>query len=161
MKLRFIIILTVLANTTFANASSLEDFVIEQLKCETEPKILPILLSLEKTNKIKSSEMLGFDSISCFRIHGGIKVMGMTFVSVCGHEENDQVRKKRPDLLWRGPGTSPGQFISFGTHAVYGPTQEWYFSNIGKKYLNQAINTEYTNLGDQTEVSCSSNMIMN
>jgi hypothetical protein len=159
MNIKFAVTATLLVTASTVYADNLQEFILEQLTCQTSPKVRPILLQLEKASKIHSSEMLGIDSISCFRIHGGIEVRGMKFVSVCGYEDDERVRKKRPDLLWRGPGTSPGQFISFGTDAVFAPTQDWYFTNIGTKRLNQAIETEFTNMGDQTEITCSNWML--
>lgn len=150
-------IMLTLSLTTIANAeTSFERFAIKQLRCLERPRPLPIFIALEKAGKIRADEMLGFDSVSCFRIHGGIKIRGMKFVSVCGHEEDRAIRNSRSDLLWRGPGTSPGQFISFGTNANFGVVSKWYFSNVGKQRLNQAIETEYTNIGDPTEITCSS-----
>ena len=159
MSTKLAVVTALLVNASTVYADNLQDFILEQLTCKTPPRVLPILLSLEEAGKIHSSEMLGIDSISCFRIHGGIDVKGMKFVSVCGYEDDELVRKKRPDLLWRGPGTSPGQFISFGTDAVFAPTQEWYFANIGTERLNQAIETEFTNMGDQSEITCSNWML--
>lgn len=136
--------------------TSFENAVLETLRCETPPSPLPILLALENASLISAADMLGFDSVSCFRIHNGIVIAGARFNSVCAHEENDAIRKKRPDILWRGPGTSPGQFISFGSSLDESVLARWYFDIIGTRHLNEAIDSEFTNLGDRSEVTCSS-----
>jgi len=135
---------------------SFEQAVIRQLECRRNPDPLPILEALEKAGRIRVSDMLAYDSMSCFRISGGIEIAGMTFRSVCAHEERAEVRARRPDLIYRGPGTSPGQLISFGTPVDDNVVAKWYLRTIGVRHLNEAIDAEYTNIGDNTEVSCSS-----
>jgi len=138
-----------------AQQEPIERFIIEQLSCVEAPRVLPILLILESLGKIKADERIGYDSVSCFRIHGGIRVNGITFQSICGFEDSEAIRNLRPDLLWRGPGTSPSRFISFGTPVDFKIAQKWYFQNIGRRYLNQAIRTDDTSMGDNTEIRCS------
>lgn len=130
--------------------------IIQQLRCLQPPEPIFTFLALENLGKINRSEMLGYDSISCFRIHGGIEVEGLKFVSVCGYSEDSLVRDLFPDFLWRGPGTSPSQFISFGTEANFEISSKWYLEHLGRRFLNQAIETENTGLGDPTDISCSS-----
>jgi len=134
----------------------LEYHILEQLRCFNSPEPVFTFLALERLGKINGSEMIGFDSVSCFRIHGGIEISGLLFNSVCGHSEDSLVQELFPDLVWRGPGTSPGQFISFGTSANFKTTSEWYVKNFTRKRLNQAIETDNTSIGDPTEVTCSS-----
>lgn len=130
--------------------------IIQQLRCLQPPEPVFTFLALENLGKINRSEMLGYDSISCFRIHGGIEVEGLKFVSVCGYSEDSLVRDLFPDFLWRGPGTSPDQFISFGTKANFKISATWYLEHLGRRFLNQAIETENTRLGDPTDISCRS-----
>lgn len=137
-------------------SQTFSEYVIEQLTCNTPPSPLPILVALAQTGAINLDANLGYDSLSCFRIEGGVEVGGMRFSSVCAHEERAEVRDQRPDLLYRGPGTSPGQTLSFRTSANADVVAQWYLSNIGRKHLSEAINSEYTSLGDRTEVSCTS-----
>lgn len=137
-----------------ASEKELEELVINQLKCREKPNPLPVLLLLEKYEKIRADELVGYDSISCFRIHGGISVRGLTLRSICAYENSAGIREVRPDLLYRGPGTAPNPFISFGTTVEFKGVQEWYLSNIGIEYLNRAIETERTTFGDNTEISC-------
>jgi len=139
-----------------AQATSFEDAILDTLRCEKPPRPLPILEALERAGKIHASNMLGFDSISCFRIPDGIEIAGARFNSICAHEENQNIRAQRPDLLFRGPGTSPGQFLSFGTSMNDQALAKWYFENVGTLHLNEAINSEFTTLGDRSEVECSS-----
>jgi hypothetical protein len=152
------IVLAILVTASTASANGPEALILEQLQCQKNPEILPILLSLENSSQIESSELEGIDSISCFKIHGGIDVLGLRFESVCGFEENQNVRDLRPDLLWRGPGTAPEHFISFGTTATPAHALDWYLANIGNKYQNLAIRTEGTLLDDPVEIRCSSRM---
>jgi len=138
-----------------AQQVSFEDAAIKVLRCEETPHVLPLLEALERAGKISGNDILGYDSISCFRISGGVSIKGMKFNSICGHEENAAVRDRRPDLLYRGPGTSPGQFVSFGTAVADHVVARWYFENIGTTHLNKAIDSEYTYIGDTTDVTCS------
>ena len=89
--------------------------------------------------KLDPNEITEMDSIACFPIKDGIEVAGLTFVSVCGFEQDPDIRKKRPDMLRRGPGTSPGQTLSFGTYAPEGEVSPWYTNNVGSKLLAVAI----------------------
>lgn len=152
-------LVAILANVNTGNTEELSSFekaVISQLVCEAPPSPLPILEALERARLIYAQDQIGFDGISCFRIKGGVKIAGLKFNSVCAHEQNDSIRAKRPDLLWRGPGTSPGQFLSFGTTVMDSVVAKWYFHNVGKRHLNEAIVSEDTSIGDNTEVICSS-----
>jgi hypothetical protein len=154
--LNFLSILIIFSSALPLTAqTSFEDAVLESLRCENRPSPLPILEALESSGLIHADEMLGMDSISCFRLSEGLSIRGLTFNSICVHEEDDNIRNLRPDLLWRGPGTSPGQLLSFGTSANDQAVARWYFDNIGTRHLNEAIKSEYTNLGDRTEVKCS------
>lgn len=138
------------AQQTFADA------VVEQLRCEVPPSPLPILEALAGAGLIDPRANLGFDSLSCFLIEGGIDVAGLRLNSVCAHEERDEIRAQRPDLLYRGPGTSPGQTLSFGTSANEPAVALWYAEVIGRRHLSEAISSEYTSVGDRTEITCSS-----
>ena len=149
-------LLSLSMSQTAGAQSSFEDAVLRELTCRQEPSPLPILEALERAGKIHASEMLGLDSISCFRISGGIEIAGMRFNSVCAHEERVEVSDRRPDLLWRGPGTSPGQLLSFGTSAADQVAARWYFDEVGNRHLNEAIRSAGTYIGDATEVECSS-----
>lgn len=134
----------------------LERHILMQLSCSDQPSPLFSFISLERLGKIEASEMVGFDSISCFRINGGIEVNGMRFNSICGYDENEQAQELYPQFLWRGPGTSPGQFISLGTEANFDIVAEWYIESFhGTRLLSQAIRSENTTFGDNTEVKCS------
>lgn len=138
------------AQQTFADA------VVAQLRCETPPSPLPILEALAGARLIDPNANLGYDSLSCFLIEGGVGIAGLRVNSVCAHEEREEVRSRRPDLLYRGPGTSPGQMLSFGTSANQSTVAVWYAETIGRAHLSEAISSDYTSLGDRTEVACSS-----
>lgn len=153
---RLVLPAVLLASSAAIADTKLEEAIIKQLRCERPPSPLPILEALERVGKIDASYMMGMDSISCFRITSGLEISGLRFNSVCAHEENSDLRARRPDLLFRGPGTSPGQLLSFGTSANEQVVAVWYFKNIGNLHLNEAIRSEYTSLGDRTDVRCSS-----
>lgn len=139
-----------------ASKPDFERMALGALACDKNPSPLPILEELERNGMINASEMIGFDSISCFRIDGELTIAGLPVDSVCAHEEDETIRAKRPDLLFRGPGTSPGQFISFGTAASDDVVTQWYLRTIGMRHLNKAVESKWTNMGDRTEVECSS-----
>lgn len=139
-----------------AAQQTFSDAVIAQLRCEVPPSPLPILEALDGAGLIDPNADLGFDSLSCFLIEGGVEIAGLRLNSVCAHEEREEVRARRPDLLYRGPGTSPGQTLSFGTSADESATASWYAEVIGRRHLSEAISSDYTRVGDRTEVTCSS-----
>lgn len=142
------------------NLQILERHIVKQLQCNETPDPILSFLAFEKLGKIRTSEMIGYDSISCFKIHGGFMVNGLTLTSVCGYSNSSLEQQLFPDFLWRGPGTSPFQFISFGTQANFETVSGWYQRTFnGVKLLNQAIKTEHTSLGDSTEIQCSSLML--
>jgi len=80
----------------------------------------------------------------------------MRFNSICGYDDSEQSQKLYPQFLWRGPGTSPGQFISLGTRANFDVVARWYIESFhGTRLLSQAIRSERTTFGDNIEVKCS------
>lgn len=152
---------TELVQPDIPDLQEVKNHILQQLTCRKMPEPVFTFLALERLGKIKMSEMIGYDGISCFRIHGGIDVNGLKFTSVCGHSEDGLVRQLFPGWLWRGPGTSPGQFIAFGTSANFEATARWYTNNLSfRQFLNQAIETDGTYIGDPTEVRCSSWMLL-
>ncbi|MGV8988181.1 MAG: hypothetical protein ACOH2H_18070 [Cypionkella sp.] len=138
------------------NPDQLEQNLVEQLRCSQQPDPLFAFLALEKLGKIKASEMVGIDSMSCFRIDGGVDINGMHFDSICGYDANEQDQKLYPQFLWRGPGTSPSQFISLGSSADFKSVANWYIDTFqSTRLLSQSIISEHTSFGDKTEVKCS------
>ena len=138
---------------------SFEEAVIEELRCERRPAPLPILEALDAAGMLDHEGAVRFDSVSCFPIKGGVLVRGLRFDSVCAHEEDTDLRARRPDLLWRGPGTSPGQRIDLGTAAPLEVVRRWHARNVGTVDPGRAITTEFTSIGDPVEVSCNSFML--
>jgi hypothetical protein len=140
----------------YIEIGELERHLVDQLRCIKQPNPIFAFLALEQLGLINKSEKIGYDSISCFNINGGFEVEGLTFDSICGHSEDGLERQLFPDFLWRGPGTSPGQFISLGTQENVDVVAKWYQRTfLGAKRLNQAIRTKNTHFGDPTEVQCS------
>jgi hypothetical protein len=152
MKLGLVVCLTALPELCAAEA--LEENVIRQLRCDIPPSPLPILAALADAGLINPAENVGYDSLSCFEIAGGIMIAGLRFDTVCGFEERPDVREARPDLLYRGPGTSPGQTLSFGTVQPLENVKRWYIERIGPRHVADAVRSEATTISDETEVRC-------
>lgn len=138
------------------DVSMLEAHIKGQLSCETAPEPIFTLLALEEMGMIDVSEKVSFDSISCFRIHGGLEIAGLNMQSVCAYSDDPLVRELHPSFLWRGQGTPPMLNIVFGTNANFATVSNWYLRNFGTEFLNRAIRSERTVFGDTSSVECSS-----
>jgi hypothetical protein len=100
---------------------------------------------------------IGYDSLSCWVLEGDLVVAGMPLGLVCAHEEDEEIRSRNPDLYQRGPGTSPGATLSFGSSVTAEQMAEWYLNTFGPANISSAISEEgMTTLGDRSEVSCTS-----
>jgi hypothetical protein len=152
MKLGLVVCFTALP--ALCAAEAFEDAVIRQLRCDIPPSPLPILAALADAGVINPADNLGYDSLSCFEIAGGIMIAGLRFDTVCGFEDRQDVQESRPDLLYRGPGTSPGQTLSFGTDQPFESVRRWYIESIGTQHVADAVGSDWTTLGDETEVRC-------
>lgn len=139
-----------------ASGAMLDSAVLEALRCVSPPSPLSILEALENAGKISAEAMVGIDSMSCFPIEGGLEVFGAYFTSVCAHEEDGIIRATRPDLLWRGPGTSPGQMIMFGSTMSRNELVQWYVENIGDVHVDRAVTEDGTGLLAKRQVECNS-----
>ncbi len=129
--------------------------VLEELSCSRPPKPTAILMALEKARKIDPGQNIGYDSMSCFKIIGGITVAGMAFQTVCAFEEDYAISSYHPELYYRGPGTSPGQRLSFGAAVTGDKLSDWYVSVFGPSHVSSAISEgNTTTLQDTSEVSC-------
>lgn len=149
-------VLIVLPHTASA-LSAFDRMVLEELSCIRPPKPTAILLALVDTKKIDLAANIGYDSISCWNIDGGITVAGMIFQSVCAFEEDEDIRSYNKDLYYRAPGTSPGQRISFGAAVNGDQLSDWYIGVFGPSKVNSAISEgNNTTLQDSSEVSCTS-----
>lgn len=156
---RSILISVVLASLphTASALSAFDRMVLEELSCARPPKPTGILQALVEAKKIDPANNIGFDSLSCWKIDGGITVAGMTFQSVCAFEEDEVIRSYNKDLYYRGPGTSPGQTISFGAAVGGDQLSDWYIEVFGPSKVSSAISEgESTTLQEPSEVSCTS-----
>ena len=88
-----------------ASVRALED----QLRCASNPEPGKALLALIANGLITEPTEFG-DGVPTLLPRGELKVFGHNVVSVHGFEEDPKGRAK--DLFPRGPGTSPGHFIS-------------------------------------------------
>ncbi|MDZ4095932.1 MAG: hypothetical protein U1D35_13620 [Paracoccaceae bacterium] len=158
MFTRAILIFMMLASPFPASAlSAFDRMVLEELSCARSPKPTAILQALVEAKKINPADNIGYDSMSCWKIDGGISVAGMTFQSVCAFEEDDAIRSFNKDLYYRGPGTSPGQRISFGASVSGDELSDWYIQVFGPSKVSSAISEGVdTTLQEPSEVSCTS-----
>jgi hypothetical protein len=158
MFTRAILVAMTLAVPLPASAlSAFDRMVLEELSCARAPKPTGILRALVEAQKIDPADNLGYDSMSCWKIDGGISVAGMTFQSVCAFEEDDAIRSFNEDLYYRGPGTSPGQRISFGASVSGDELSDWYIQVFGPSKVSSAISEGVdTTLQEPSEVSCTS-----
>lgn len=137
--------------------SKLDRMLIEELSCSSPPAATRILQELVALGRIDPSKNIGYDSLSCWKIDGGLQIRGMNFTSICAFEESEGTRAMYPDLYYRGPGTSPGQTLSLGTDAGADDLSDWYLALFGPKHVDSAIaDGEWTTLGEASEVSCTS-----
>ncbi|WP_347268101.1 hypothetical protein [Paracoccus sp. (in: a-proteobacteria)] len=156
MFTRSILVAMTLAVPLPASAlSAFDRMVLEELSCARAPKPTGILRALVEAKKIDPADNVGYDSMSCWKIDGGISVAGMTFQSVCAFEEDDAIRSFNKDLYYRGPGTSPGQRISFGASVSGDELSDWYIKVFGPSKVSSAISEGVdTTLQEPSEVSC-------
>jgi len=156
MFTRVIVISTMLASPLPAFAlSAFDRMVLEELSCANAPKPTGILRALVEAKKIDPAQNIGYDSMSCWKIVDGISVAGMSFQSVCAFEEDDAIRSFNEDLYYRGPGTSPGQMISFGASVSGDELSDWYIRVFGPSNVSSAISEGLdTTLQEPSEVSC-------
>lgn len=136
--------------------SDLEQMIISELRCVRLPQSTGILRALVEARKIDPLYNIGYDSLSCWKISGGIAVAGMTFQSVCAFEEDETIRVLNDDLYYRGPGTSPGQWLSFGASVSGDELSTWYIKVFGAALVREAISEgKNTKLNERSEVGCS------
>lgn len=100
-----------LAAPAGAREVSFEAGIVEQLRCDVDPAPLPFFAAIDQAGRLEIDSRIGYDSVSCYTITGGMTVRGMTFDMICGFEE-DQSIANWSDYFYRGPGTSPGQSLS-------------------------------------------------
>ena len=143
------------SSATSSDLLTLKENILSQLSCSDTPSPLFVFITLEKAGKIKSSEAIMFDSVTCFHINDGIEINGINFSTVCGYEESEQIHRLYPNFFSRGPGTSPGQFISLGTETDIDTVSWWYVETFeGTKNLSRSLNSKNTISGSDTEVMC-------
>lgn len=136
------------------SAESIQNQIMEQLSCDEPPNPSELFAALREEGMVSFDQNLGYDSMSCFKIVGDLQMPGLTFNSICGFEEDESVRARYPGLYNRGPGTSPGQFVSFGVSAPEATVMDWYSTNFGPVNTSRAVSSRYPNLGDTTDIVC-------
>ena len=138
-----------------AALSAFDRMLLEELSCARPPKPTAILRALVNAKKIDTANNIGYDSMSCWKIIGGITVAGMKFQSVCAFEEDSDITSSNADLYYRGPGTSPGQRITFGTAVSGDQLSDWYIKVFGPSKVSSAISEgDDTTLQETSEVGC-------
>jgi hypothetical protein len=150
-------ILGTVATSPAAALSSLERMVLEELSCKSAPSPTGVIRELAKAGNISIDKNIGYDSLSCWVLEGEFLIAGMKFGLVCAYEEDEAIRSRNPDLYVRGPGTSPGSTLSFGSSVPAEEMADWYLNIFGPANVSSAIAEEgMTTLGDRSEVSCTS-----
>lgn len=139
-------------------SSGLDSLILEELACTLPPDPGLILSKLSELGKIDPTKNIGFDSLSCFEIKGGLPMGEISFSHVCGYEEDDTVRSKYPGLFFRGPGTSPGQSLSFETEAAESDVRDWYARYVSGTQVDNGVSAKWPNFA-KTAVSCDSWML--
>ena len=140
-----------------AQDTSFEDAIIAQLRCDAEPTPLPFFAALDRAGRLETGTQLGFDSVSCYPITGGITLRGMTFDVICGFEENPDLAGWS-DYFYRGPGTSPGQSLSLLSLSSEAQMRDWVRATLGVPDPERRVSDRFLR-GDErpgSEVSCSS-----
>ena len=127
--------------------------MLEQLACQAEPHPVPIVAALADAGLVDPEDNQGYDSMSCFVIKGGVDVNGLVLTSVCAFEEDSDLREQRPDLFYRGPGASPGQFLSFGTPWDVATVKAWHGQHVGGPHLSDAVHPS-SDPGESASVTC-------
>lgn len=148
-------LLTAAIPGTASALDRMERLVLEELACTDLPQSLIILSQLRDEGRIDTAQNLGYDSLSCFQIAGGLAVQGITFTSVCAYEEDAALQAAHPEFYYRGPGTSPGQTLSFGTLTDPDALSDWYLALFGPELVASAISDGQTP-GEAGSVSCNS-----
>ena len=136
--------------------ADVEAMLMEELACYDSPDPLPVLEALEAAGRLDRSDMFEMDSITCFGISGRFLLEGFPITGICVHEERSEIRALRPDLLKRGPGTSPGQTLMVTTDASSLAAKTWYQRHFRPSRMNAAIEAGDTFSGAPVEISCTS-----
>ncbi|TNE68230.1 MAG: hypothetical protein EP336_05010 [Rhodobacteraceae bacterium] len=158
-RLTGLLLLTLCPAASFA-LSPLERMVLEELSCERAPNSLAILRNLSDNGQITPGDNLGYDSLSCWKIVGGLTLAGMPFESLCVYEESPSLQASHPEFYYRGPGTSPGQTLSLGSSESADALSDWYLEIFGPRNIYTAIaEGEETTLQTLSEVSCTDWML--
>lgn len=140
-----------------AREVSFEDGIVEQLRCDADPTPLPFFAAIDQTGRLETDNQLGYDSVSCYPIAGGITVRGMTFDVICGFEE-DQSIAGWSDYFYRGPGTSPGQSLSLLSLSSEAEMLAWVRDTLKVPDPERRVGERFIPGDDRSgsEVSCSS-----
>ena len=132
-----------------------EEAFKEAMRCRSVPSPTAFFRAIDAAGRLDRENAYGYDSISCFPIIGGITVDGMTFEGICGFEENERVREQS-DYFYRGPGTSPGQFVSFDTDASKSELLSWARGNIGGPAIDRVVSYRKKIGEEGSSLDCSS-----
>ncbi|MGJ8617789.1 MAG: hypothetical protein ACSHWS_13190 [Sulfitobacter sp.] len=153
---RWIIVLVFAMIASNSAADPFSDALLKQLECSQPPSPVTIFSVLADAGLIDPESNIGVDSLSCFEMTKPINLAGLPVISVCGFEEDKQLRDQRADLFYRAPGTSPGQTLSIGTRVSMDEAAKWYTQTIGTTHLRSALSDEYSAVEGTVEISCTS-----
>ncbi|MBW6416712.1 hypothetical protein [Celeribacter sp. PS-C1] len=149
------LLLATIFPTASVALSPLEREILEELSCEVSPMSLEILTELTEAKKIIPEDNIGYDSLSCWTLLGGLNVAGMRFDSICAYEEDPELQRAHPEFYYRGPGTSPGQHLSLGTSVSVTALVDWSRSIFGPGKVSSAISSDGSILEGLNDVTCS------
>ena len=96
--------LAVLATVSFAQGPSLPRSLESQLLCKADPKAGKLLMDMKQSGFIDRTYVVE-DTISYFKLHKPMRVLGFNPVAVFGFQEGYE------KFFERGPGTLPPEMI--------------------------------------------------
>lgn len=156
--MRLAAVAAVLPAALSAQPVSFEKAALDQMRCESQPQPMTFFQALDRAGRLDRESQFGFDSVSCYEINGGIRVAGMLFHAICGFEE-DPTTPGWDDYFYRGPGTSPGQFVSFQSRAPVAEMQAWARAEIGGPNRDKIVGRPFDADFARSAVECKSWMV--
>lgn len=99
--------------------------IAQQMVCTERPNPTPVLRYFVKRGLIRVKEMVGQDSISCWKLKRAFDLNGLPITGICAYEDDPLVLALDPDFYWRGPGTSPGVRLDVVTDAPRPAIEAW------------------------------------
>jgi hypothetical protein len=112
-------------DNVYKRCESAPDVVLKALSCDEPVEPADTLKELAVKGFIDVRSGMKADSATCWSLSPAYRIDGLEFSSVCAASEDPSMIKRYPELFWRGPGTSAGTFIAFGTRADKAAIANW------------------------------------